>query len=512
MQEEKLVELINKIQRYQCEFQHIEIKTAEKGCPKLFDSLSSFSNQDTGGIIICGLKEKERFTAVGVYDVQDLQQKIASQCKQMEPELRPLFTTTMVDDKAVVAIEVPGLDVVERPVFYKGAGRLRGSYVRVGDADEPMNEYEIYTYDAFRRRIRDDLRVVSEAKASLLQQDLLNKYLAAIKEEHANLARNTTDEEILELMGVLDGGVPTLAGVMAFGKYPQGYFPQLGITAVVVPGTQMGQLGEDGERFIANKRINGTIPEMLEEAVEFVKRNMRVKTIINAEGRRDDKPEFPLTAIREIILNALVHRDYSIHTEGTPVTICMFADRLEVTNKGGLYGRISVDALGKVHPDTRNPALANMLEVLHIAENRYSGIPTIRREMERAGLPAPEFSSVSGEFKVTLRNNIRRSVEPAQYTPYKANPVQYMVHEDEVTEQYGKVTQADVKYLTENERRLLDFCCVERDRKEIEAFMGFSRFYTMSKLVKPLVERGLLTMTIPEKPKSREQRWLTAKQ
>jgi ATP-dependent DNA helicase RecG len=116
----------------------------------------------------------------------------------------------------------------------------------------------------------------------------------------------------------------TLAGLMLFGLYPQGLFPQLCITAVVVPGNEIGEIGEDNTRFIDNKKIEGTIPQMLEGAMSFVQRNMRVKTIIDDNGKRADKAEYPIKAIRELILNALIHRDYSINTENSPIRIMMF--------------------------------------------------------------------------------------------------------------------------------------------------------------------------------------------
>ena len=85
-----------------------------------------------------------------------------------------------------------------------------------------------------------------------------------------------------------------------------------------------------GERFSDNQRIEGTIPEMLDEALLFVKRNMRTKTIISpTTGRRTDRTDYPITAVREAIINALVHRDYSIHTEGMPIQLIMFEDRIE---------------------------------------------------------------------------------------------------------------------------------------------------------------------------------------
>lgn len=474
MQAETLKKLINDVITKKAESQTIEIKSAEHGCPtRLFDTLSSFSNQDDGGIIIFGIDEKDNFAIKGVYDAQDLQKKVTEQCKQMEPAVRALFTMCEIGEKILVSAEIPGVDVSDRPVFYKGVGRIKGSYIRVGESDEPMSEYEIYSYEAFRKRIRDDIRIVKGAKIQLFDEKRMAEYLSRVKSERRNLADNVSDDEILELMGVTSDGTPTLAGLMTFSKYPQTYFPQLCITAVALPGTEMGETGTDGERFIDNKRITGAIPDMLEEAVEFVRTNSRTKTIIDDNGKRVDKNEYPIKAVREAILNALVHRDYSIYTENTPIRIEMYRDRMEVTNSGGLYGKISIDALGKVHPETRNAALANMLELLNITENRYSGIPTMRREFLNAGLPAPNFSVIHGEFKVVMRNG------------YLNNS--------------GSM-----------EDSILDFCEIPRSRAELIEFTGKSRNYVVKQLIAPLVECGKLKLTIPDKPKSSNQKYVRA--
>lgn len=477
MQEEELIELIEKIQRQKTEKQWIELKAANKGCPsRLYDTLSSFSNQDQGGILVFGIDEGLDYQVVGVYDPQDLQRKVTEQCKQMEPMVRALFTVCEVEGKIVVSAEIPGVDVSERPVFYKGVGRIRGSYVRVGESDEPMSEYEVYSYDAFRKRTRDDIRPVSGSRLSLFYQKRVEHYLKAVKLERKNLANHVPDEEILELMGVVTEGIPTIAGLMTFSIYPQTYFPQLCITAVVIPGTEMGAIGEEGERFIDNERITGAIPDMLDAAVDFVRRNSRTKTIIGEDGVRRDKPEYPIKAVREAILNALVHRDYSIHTENVPIRIEMYRDRMEIISCGGLYGRITIDSLGKVRPDTRNAALANMLELLDVTENRYSGIPTIRSEFRNAGLPAPIFSVRHGEFTVVFKNNI-----------YQAE---------------GGKKQGNMQ------DDIVEFCSIPRSRAELIEFTGMSRYYTMSAIVQPLVEEGKLIMTIPEKPKSPKQKYL----
>ena len=180
----------------------------------------------------------------------------------------------------MVSAEILGVDIADRPVFYKGTGRIKGSFIRVGEADEPMSDYEIYSYDAYHRRIRDDIRTTELADVSQFDKKLIENYLSAAKVNKQNISR-LTDDEILSFMGIVKNGMPTLCGILCFSKYPQAAFPQLCITAVVVPGTQMGQTGIDGERFSANRRIEGTIEQMLDEAVLFVQRNMRIKTIID---------------------------------------------------------------------------------------------------------------------------------------------------------------------------------------------------------------------------------------
>lgn len=475
MTTEELIEKLALIQKLKCETPTLEIKSAEQGCPKhLYDTLSSFSNQDDGGIIIFGVDEKQNYKEVGVYNPQDIQKKINEQCLQMEPVVRPLLTVLEKDGKSFVSAEIPGADVADRPVFYQGKGRVKGSFIRVGDSDEPMTEYEIYSYEAYRKKYQDDVRVIERATFESLNQVLLAKYIELLKIGKPRLAA-IPDNEIYELMSIKRAGEITLSAVMNFSPYPQAYFPQLCIIATVVPGTEMGAQGEQGERFLDNQRIEGNIPEMLEGAIQFVSRNMRTKTIIDPHtGKREDRTDYPITAIREAILNALVHRDYSIHTEGMPIQLIMYENRMEIRNPGGIYGRIKIDQLGKVQPDTRNPVIASELEVLKVTENRYSGIPTIRRTMQEYNLPQPEFLDERGSFIVKL---------------YK----------------YGE-SVATIEAEEKEDKELVLFCRIPRTRKEICEYLGLNSItYAIQTHVMPLVEKGIIKMSIPDKPKSPKQ-------
>ena len=224
-----------------------------------------------------------------------------------------------------------------------------------------------------------------------------------------------------------------------------------------------------------------TIKEMLAGALEFCTRNMKVQTVVDpSTGARADRTEYPINAIREALLNALIHRDYSNFTEGTPIQLDFFQDRLEIHSPGALYGRMTVDQLGHARPDLRNPTLATMTEALTGAENRYSGIPTIRRELQEAGLPAPVFENRRNEFVVTFYN--KRTIPAPAERPTK---------QDSASD-------------------LLIFCQTPRTRKELSEFLGIkSTFYAMQHYVIPLVTAGKLAMTLPDTPRSRNQKFYT---
>lgn len=477
----ELEELVSGIIRKKCEHQNVELKAAGGGAPKkLYDTLSSFSNQPGGGIIIFGIDEKNDYEITGVYDPQDLQVQVTNQALQMEPIVRPVFTIAQINDRVVVSAEIAECSVFDKPCFYKGAGRLRGSYVRVGESDLPMTEYEIYSYEVFKRKIQDELRIVERADMDSFDARALAEYFIKLHRSKPNLAPRQ-DEKVLQLQGMTDQGKPTVAGIMMLGEYPQAYFPQLSVTAIVTDSVQQVLTGNSGERFIDNQRIEGTLPQMLEGTLAFIRRNSRTATVIDENGRRADRPQYPVTAIREIILNALIHRDYSIHTDSSPIRVILYSDRLEVENPGGLYGRLTIDELGKAAADTRNPFIAGAMEILGLAENRFSGIPTIMDEMEKAGLPPAVFESRRGTFKVTLYS-----------TPVSV----------------GKQKEPET-VLTQTEQKILLFCAVPRSRREIADFLGIeTASYVSVRYLRPLTEAGRLRMTIPESPKSKKQKYV----
>ncbi|MCD8225311.1 MAG: AAA family ATPase [Clostridiales bacterium] len=444
------------------------------------------SYQNSGGTFIFGLDENSGFAKVGVYDAQDLQKKVMEYCEQMTPVVRPVFTVCDEDGLVFVSAEIPPVDIADRPCFKTAKGRLRGSYVRVGDADKPMTEYEVYSYEAFRKKYRDDIRSVTGVTINALDSNKLDEYLSRKRNDRPNLALLSLEQQY-EFTGITRENQVTLAALLLFGIYLQGFFPQLGIIVTCVPGLETGDVDLNGNRFTDTKRIEGTLSDMLDDALSFVRKNMRTATKIDKEtGIRIDLPQYPMDAVREAVLNALIHRDYSFHTEGMPIQLVMYSDRMEITNPGGLYGRLTVDQLGQAQPDTRNPVLVTAMETLGKAENRYSRIPTIRYAMKKQSLPEPVFVDSRGDFKVVLYH--KPEIVQKQMPAFSDEPF------------------ADIQ----DEKGLLDFCRTPRSRNEIIGYLGISSGqYALRRYLNPLIEAGAIRLMRPDTPRSPKQEYVT---
>ena len=257
----------------------------------------------------------------------------------------------------------------------------------------------------------DDLRIIKPLTIADLDADLLDKYLHRVKEVKPRLAK-FENEQIYNLTGMIKDNRVTLSALMIFHPNPQAIFPNFCIEATVVTGTQLGSLEHNDENIINTKRIEGNILDMLEKTMAFIYQNMSVRTFINKDTlKRDDKTDYPEMALREAILNALVHRDYSIHSQNKPIEILMFNDRIEIKNPGSVLGNIPISKLGVDHPGTRNPILTGALEVLGVIANRYSGIPTIQKVMKEYSLQPAEFTDSRGSFTVCLRKQRVKAVK-----------------------------------------------------------------------------------------------------
>lgn len=395
-----------------------EVKAAAGGFPKSTpESMCAFANT-TGGTLIFGISEEKDFHAVTI-DAKTIQSKLSQAARELiEPQLQIDILVLTYENKPVVVANIPESPRRQKPCFIKKLGLMNGSYIRTGDGDHKMSQYEIERYRENQLQIAShDGRIIKDATLEDFNHDLLFAWLARVREASFGRVDALSDEGLMANRRVIsrdEDGIfrPTLAGLLALCSYPQKYFPRLCVVFTKYPTNSKGVPSERGMRFLDSITIDGSIPDMIVKVIRAVDKNIAHGAVVK-NGLREEVPEYPLAAIREAIANALMHRDYSTEACGEPVTVDLYPDRLEISNPGGLFGPMTVERLGGAGATlSRNQFLSRILEdvsytnfdggVGRVVENRGSGYPTIRYELAEAGMSEPLVTSSLNTFEIKL--------------------------------------------------------------------------------------------------------------
>jgi ATP-dependent DNA helicase RecG len=412
---DSIVELVSSLRSIGNDTLTCEVKRARGGLPaSIWETISAFANA-SGGCILLGIDEKDGFRVSGVTDAGAQESQLSAVCSEMEPPVRAQIYSVTIDDEIVVICDVPQLPKDQRPCHKRSLGPWAGSRIRVSDGDRKLTDYEVSVLLSNRHEQKHDLAPAAGASVNDLDSELVNAFLRRIRETRSDIFRRVDDERALTMLNVLtkqgNKAVPTLAGLLVFGLYPQTFEPQLDITFVVYPSSEPGLLGASGERFIENRSIDGSIPFMVAECIRLLKRNMRRRSIISGIFRIEEW-EYPEEALREALVNALVHRDYSEFARGTQVQVEMYPDRLLIRNPGGLYGPVDVRSLGVTTvTSSRNRALLKILEDTPfgdghmVCENRGTGIARMLLALTDAGMEPPGFADDIASFTAEFPNH-----------------------------------------------------------------------------------------------------------
>ena len=404
MDEKELRELVERLRLVGADQQRVEVKS---GVGKaVLETLSAFSN-GAGGTILVGLEERGGFLPVPGFDATAQRDALVSRCRQMTPTVRPDIVLVPFEGNVVVVATVPEMLPRDKPCHVTARGRYQGSYLRTGDGDVRLQHYEVDRLVEEHVQPAWDEESVPGARPEDLDADALASYLEGQRQSRPRTFAQGDDVALRRLRVVRDGH-PTLAGLLAMGEYPQEFFPRLTVTFAVFPGTTKGEVGT-GVRLLDSATMTGPIPELVEAGLALVKKNMRQGALIDDVYRRE-LPDYPLVAVREALVNALMHRDYSPMARGTQVQLNMYVDRLEVINPGGLYGAVTLRTLGTAGiSSTRNQRLASLLENVRlpdgglVAENRGTGFAVMAAELEKALMPPIEIRDDLVSFTVTFR-------------------------------------------------------------------------------------------------------------
>ncbi|GGZ55912.1 MULTISPECIES: ATP-binding protein [Streptomyces rochei group] len=389
------------------DFAEVEVKRAADGFPQsVAPTISAFANTPGGGTLIFGLDESDNFSSVGVYDPAACKAALASLSRNgIEPAVNPLMWDFEFEGKPIVAAQVDELASSVKPCRVKGTGK---AYLRAYDGDYELSQLEEQAFIANRDTPRFDQVVAGDSSKEDLDGTLVESYVENCRATSPALARFDRDE-ILFRTGVVAGPDrrPTVAGLLALGVYPQQFFPNLVIQASVVPGPN----DPPGTRAVDAKRFDGPIPLMLEQALSWVQRNTRTRVRFGYDGHGRDESEYPVEAVRELLSNALIHRDLGPYALGEAITLKIDNRQLILSNPGGLWG-LSVDRLGLTGvTSARNGYLVRICQNVRysrgqrVVEALASGIPTVLRSLQEAGMVPPRFHDQGVRFTVRVPNH-----------------------------------------------------------------------------------------------------------
>lgn len=428
MTDDELRELIQTLRGVRTDLRHVEAKRAQTELPRrLWESLSAFANSPGGGVVVLGLNEQDGFAVVGVDDPRKIYQDLGSMCAEMEPRLSPVINIHEIEGKHLVVAEVAELLPAEKPSYHRAHGLTNGAYIRIADGDHKLTSYEVQMMLAARGQPVDDVTPVPDARAADFDPTLVAAFVQRVRERRPRF-RHRTDEEILLGLKALvphpDGRsapVPSIAGLLVFGREPQAHFPEFAVVVTTYPGRRIGELGPNGERLLDDVRLEGPIAQMVPQAITAIVGSLR-KPRHEAGAFRATSSELPRAALGEALVNALAHRDLSPISRGTPAQVQVFMDRVVIQNPGGLFGPVAVDSLGVGGTSSaRNPVLMQLLEDLvlpgtgeALAEHRGTGIAAMIEGLREAGMSPPRFEDKVASFIVTFPR--QSLVEPETLT------------------------------------------------------------------------------------------------
>ena len=421
----------------------------------------AFLNYKEGGIIYVGINKNGQ--VVGVEDVDLTQLQIKDRIKNnIQPSTLGLFDVTVetIDNKEVIKVIISS--GTEKPYYLRKKGRTpEGCYIRVGSSKERMTERMID--DMYAKRIKNTLKEIDSPR-----QELTFNQLKIYYEEHG-LKLNDNYLQNLDLL--------TSEGKYNYNAFLLADENNVSIKLVKYVGTNKLELLENlefGNRCLitATQRI---LDRLDVENTTYAK--------IEYFGRKEQE-KIDSKALKEAVINAIVHNDYSY---GNSPIIELYSDRIEITSAGGLPQELSQEEFLEGVTAPRNKELIRVFKDVDLIENIGSGVLRILDAYDKSC-----FKFMEHFLRVSFN--------------YKENPFEY---EDTAKTKSSKLGSKKSSKLAVSEEQILQLCKTEKSLKEIAQHFGYKDVYKFkNNYINKLIEQDKLQMTIPDKPKSRNQKYI----
>jgi ATP-dependent DNA helicase RecG len=364
----------------------------------LAETLVALANSD-GGTILIGVDETGRVTGQ-VYD-DEVEGALQTAQRASRPPVTIRWHQTATEQGLVFAIVVPR----STELHSLADGRV---LIRTRADNRPLSGDEIRQLAATKSTGDYEAEVAPGARREDLDEEVVAEFIAKWEERQHREWTRPRDDLLLNMGAVDENGNPTVAGVLLFARNPQAFVPQSGLTFVKFAGKlPRSETGEPG--YGRREEIGGPLARIIQRTWEVVGAEMRIGAVVTGL-EREERTEYPVSAVREALVNAVAHRDYRLG--GRRIEVRMFADRMEIISPGGLPGFITVDNIVEEH-FSRNPRLVSSLYQWGYIEELGLGVDLMIEEMVRSGHPPPKFKDTPYSFTVTLYNVVEREPLPS---------------------------------------------------------------------------------------------------
>jgi predicted HTH transcriptional regulator len=350
----------------------------------LLKTLVAFANT-AGGILAIGIEDGTR-RVIGVPNVLATEERLASMiADSIGPRLVPDIEVVPWRKTQVLVVQV--YPSAARPHYLIRLGPEAGVFVRLGSTNRRADPAQIDEMRRFGQLESFDEQPIPEMSSEALDFRAASELFAPVRKLAPSALRNlrvTTKHQGRE--------VPTVGGFLLFARARFDRFPDAWL--------QAGRFaGVDRTRIVDSSEIRSYLPQVADQAIAFVKKHLSREAVITA-ARRVDRWTVPIVALREAIINAIVHADYA--ERGAPIRVGVFDDRIEVENPGILPLGLTIDDIRRGVSKLRNRVIGRVFHELGLIEQWGSGIQRMTAACEEAGLRVPVLEEIGTHFRVTL--------------------------------------------------------------------------------------------------------------
>jgi ATP-dependent DNA helicase RecG len=367
----------------------LEFKNSTASLSSGMQTICAFLNSEHGGIVIFGVKDNSDLVG---QDVTDKTQKdIALEINKIEPHARIIVTYVLIEKgKQLIILSAKSDD--KAPYTYDGRG-----FVRNQSTTRRMTKEEyVYLYNENNPTVWENL-TSNDCTIKDLDKNRIKKVInTAIAEKRlVELARDESIPNILKKLDLMVNDKLTNAAVILFCKDEDKQFMRSKIQLARFKGT-------DKREFLNTKEYTSNAFDLYEKAMDYLHFVLPVAARIEpGKAERIETPAIPYNALREAIINALIHRDYS-HPGGS-ISIAIYDDRVEIANTGFLPNGVELNELTKKHHSVlRNPLIAHVFYLCKMIERWGRGTLDMIEDCKKVGNPIPQFEEIGGGFLVTF--------------------------------------------------------------------------------------------------------------